>query len=439
MARPYYRVRVAAGGHDWTVESTDAPAPGPTLPLSFGWAVPDNSLGFPAQPDPATASVAILAPTAADVDGIDIDTPLTVQVWLDPAATLPFAEFHGRVADIEAAPHRTHGTVYKLLCVDYTVDLAPAQVGATAWPAETGEARAARILAEAGVAVPAGLGPVPGGYFAARDAAAASARDQLVETLAHGVVDEGRYLIGAGADLEFRWVERAVSGIDTLDACDLDAVAAWRRTKRTSAAWVTINHPGGPTTYGATTGVPHPPLTSQLTDPADLADYLLDNVAGYQWDAGTLRLHLWAAADKVPVSRWFDHGPVADVHPGIGRAVVVEGLPAPQAPGGQVRYSGMLSAARFTIPPGGRYFVDFRVRADVPNRSFQVVRWQDLDPAMTWDSMPAATTWHDYDPGESAGGSGVLTLRWSDLDPAVTWDTFDPDLTWFDHRTIPHP
>jgi hypothetical protein len=455
VTRPYYRATVTVGPKTWAVASTDTAAPtsGPLLPLTFGWAVPDQTLGFPAQPDPAAASLSILAAVPADVAGIEIGSPVAVSVWLhnpadppptDPAATGVIASFAGRVADIKARPHWSRGTVYQITAIDYTVDLAARLVGATAYPSETGEARADRILADAGATPPAGLAPDPGGTFAARAAAPTPARDLLLETMSHGVTaDKARWIITSAVNDEtgapaatpytFRPVRRAVYAIDSIDPCVIDGGAEWSRNRRTAADWVTIDHPGGPTIYGPTTGVPLPPVKTDRTDPADLAAFLLDNIGGVQlWDAGTLRLHLHApdaAAYRGPVAGWFDYG--------LGRAVEVPGLPAPQSPGGVTRFSGMLAGARFTIPADGRYYVDFKVRADVPNDSYQVTRWSDIAGTVTWANMSQTDTWAQYEPGTATGGAGTLTVRWSDM--TDTWDTIDPAMTWFAYRTIPHP
>lgn len=454
MIRPYYRVRVQIGPRVWDVKSTDPAAAGPVLPLSFGWAVPDTSLGFPAQPDPASASLGIAALTPADAEGIDIGSPVSISVWLHDPATAPpadlaatgiIASFAGRVAAMRARPNPPHGTLYQITAVDYTVDLSSYLVGGSAWPAETAEVRSDRILTEAGFVPPAGLAPDPGGTVSARAAGTATARDILLQTLSHGVTaDKARYILTTDVNTEtgtpdvvpysYRAVRRAVYAIDVLDSCTVNADAEWTRNRRSAADWVFINHPGGPTIYGTRTGNPLPPITTDQTNPVNLAAFVLDNVTGYAWDGGTLRLllHLPEAAPYLgAVSAWFDYG--------LGRAVVIPNIPAPQSPGGHTRYSGMIAAARFTIPANGRYVVDFRLRADVPNDSYVTTRWVDLAPALTWTTIDPAITWAQYEPGNPAGGQGTLTVRWDDVPIGTTWTTIDPALTWFDHRTIPKP
>ncbi len=420
---PRFRAFVRLGAHVWDVTDGDPPAYGPLLPLSFGWAVPEDSHGFPAQPDPDTLSLELVTETAAAMAGVDIGTPARVSLYTtgDPAGR-PLATFVGRVADLEATPEMdgSGNLRWRLLGVGYTTDLAGESVGAGDWPQESGDARAARIMAEAGFG---GWSADPiGCTFEARGPQPVTARAELATTLdaavtaeggsngparrvlVHPVVDTAGYLDPA-APYAGSAVVRRVDHLDMVAAGLINRRTTWRRTRLLDATYVTVDHPGGPTTYGDTRGTPYPPFAVPVTDPRELAELVLDNTPGYRWLTGdALRFELWAdEAHGSVVEDWFYRDPDSPAFPWSGRAVIVDGIA--QAPDGSTTYAGMLAAARVIMEPRGRLVVEFRLRPEIPADSTVTMRWLDEAPTATWADEAAD----------------------------------DPTGTWFAYRTTPRP
>lgn len=414
-----YRAVVRIGSHTWDVDAGDPPTYGPTLPLSFGWAVPEDSWGFPAQPDPDLCSLELVTLDATDMSGVDIGTTMRVSLHARGDAR-PLATFRGRVADLEAAPHAHAPTAlsWRVLGIGYTADPSETSVGSGEWPQESGDARAARIMAEAGY--PGWSSDAIGTTWEARQPAPVTARAALEDLAAQSVTgtDGGwgparRVLFHPNTDADgeleaaapFSGVAlvRQTTDIDTITASLVNRRTSWRRTKLLDAKWVKIDHPGGPTVYGDTRGPAYPPLSVQVLDPRELADLVLDTIPGYRWLTGdALRLELHAADTETlaTVGGWFYRDPDSEAFPWAGRVVVVENIT--QTPDASTTYAGMLSAATVVLEPspvGGRLVVLFRLRPDIPAHSTATMRWADEPAGATWADELAADpngTWLDY-------------------------------------------
>lgn len=381
----YYRAVVTVGDTTWDVTSAAAPTYGPRLPLSFGWRVPEDSLGFPVQPEPSTASLGLILPDAAALAGVDIGTPVHLEVYLDQVGGAVFATWEGRVAEMTARPHRL-GLEVSLQCVDYSADLAAVMVGAGPWPAESATARVDRILLEAGWSATAAS--VQGGTLEARDGDPVSALEALTEVMRHATIGGGDPMrnvfkvetsggvIDPARTIRVRWARDQIDYMDWIPAGVVSYTAEWTRTRRNSADQVTITHQGVATTYGDPAGVPHPPVESPLVDPAPLAEWILrsaDDGTGHRWDTESMRLELWATAQDRPdpaaetVARyWMDRENASLLWPGIGRMVVVEDVPATHTPDGSTKVAGMLAGAEFTIPADARPVIDFTLSSVIP-------------------------------------------------------------------------
>lgn len=412
-----YRVMVRLGTHEWTADAGDPPELGPILPVSFGWAVPEDALGFPAQPDPDVANLELVTADYSDMAGVDIGTTMRVSFYV-PGDTRPLATFRGRVADMEASPHPM-GLSWRVLGVGYFADTSSAQVGTSDWPQESGDDRAARIMAEAGY--PGWTAPTIGSTFESRQARATTARAELEALTDAAVSAEGTaygpprrvlvYPVTAvngdltdAAPFKGAAVLRRTDALDVVSAGLVNRNTSWRRTKLLDAKWVRIDHPGGPTTYGDTRGPAYPPQSVPVTDPRELADLILDTTPGYRWLTGqALRLELWAGDDDEldMVSHWFYRDPDSPPFPWSGRAVVVEGVA--NSPDGSSSYAGMLTAATMRLEhvkgAGGRLVVEFRLRPDIPAQSTVTMRWMDEPVGATWADELATDptgTWYDY-------------------------------------------
>lgn len=420
LAGADYRVVVRLGDRTWDVLAGDAPDYGPTLPLDFGWDVPDASLGFPAQPDAETCPLTLITATGADMAGVDIGTSMRVSIYTSSSTTArPLATFRGRVSDLEAEPHDL-GLSWQLLGVGYTsFDLGAArQVGTGAWPQESGDDRAARVMAEAGM--PGWASDPIGTVWEARNPAPTSAADVMRQisdaavttdggafdptrrVLVHPITDADGELV-SGSPFAGKAVVRRVDALDFLDAGVVNRRTTWRRSKFLDGRWVKIDHPGGPTTYGDTRGPGYPAQSVAITDPAELARMVLDTTPGYRWLTGQpLRLELWADdANLAIVRQWFYRDPDSSPFPWSGRAVVIQR--AVQTPDGSTTYAGMLCGARLRLEyvkgQGGRLVVTFRLRPDIPADSTVTMRWMDEPAGATWADELAddpTGTWYDY-------------------------------------------
>ena len=71
---------------------------------------------------------------------------------------------------------------------------------------------------------------------------------------------------------------------------------------------------------------------------------------------------------------------------------------------GRTWLSGTLTGARWTLPPGGKHYVDVTLRPEL------------------------------YEVNELVTASGPLT--WADVDAGLTWADMDPLLSWRDLRLV---
>jgi hypothetical protein len=487
---PYYRVEVDAGPYSWVTEKGDPAGYGLADPLRVGWSLPGNNPLFHAQPDPMTASFSVIAATAADLAGLLRGAEVAIRVYgwppgtdnphaeptdLDPVDYPPIVIFRGRVADATASPHKL-GMIATYSCVDYTVDLAEATIGAGDWPQEGNNARFARMFNEAGVLAPAEL--FPGNYFFtsfllnARTASPTDARSaiwQLVDwttddqdipfgnyyamqtNYAAGYLDgdvpdplepyvvpvqtthlhtgdageaprlpavlaitqPGKY----GVDI----VEHADRRAAVINADHVDFKAVWSQSKRTDPDTVTVTgvFDDGTTSYTAAEPDAVPIAASFAIDVRESSvaqPFARANLSAADSDNWVADSFTWYAdQDPWPMiadGLWFIEG----MHVLASRyPVVVEGIDAAKNPSGLDWYAGRLKSATFVLAKG-RYTVTFQLLRSL------------LRPQVFDSSIPAA---------------GVGTLAWDDLDAAplttVAWSALDPAFTWFDARLLRSP
>lgn len=200
LADAYYRVEVDAGAHSWVTENGDAPGYGLADPLTVSWSNPNSPLFHP-QPDAMRATFKAVVPAMSDLADVVRGTPVVIRVWgwppgtanpyaqpddLDPVNYPPIVVFRGRVADVDADPHKL-GMIFTFSCVDYSVDLAEQVIGAGDWPSEGNDERLLRMFDEAGELRPPPSIPVipawfvSGGAMAARTGSPADARSLIWE------------------------------------------------------------------------------------------------------------------------------------------------------------------------------------------------------------------------------------------------------------------
>ena len=153
MTTKFYSVHVEVGGYSWDVTGNDQPHDATAVygladPLVIGQRWPDSNLQPNVQPEPAEATVTIIAPNSTTYPQLSVGDPVAVEFYPNSTATGNLASFYGRVATITARPHEL-GVLYSLGCFDYTTDLQQATVGLFDYPAERITARIDRMTDEA--------------------------------------------------------------------------------------------------------------------------------------------------------------------------------------------------------------------------------------------------------------------------------------------------
>lgn len=146
MSADYY-VELTIGDRFYFVHKGDAAAlPAVLDGLTVGWRYPPSSPLWPTQPEPTRATFRLAAATAAELDHVDIGTPVHLLVhlgvtypdWMEaypglpqPGDPMPSVRFAGRVAELNGRPQRVAGTdgwVLEVQCADYVADLAQTEV-----------------------------------------------------------------------------------------------------------------------------------------------------------------------------------------------------------------------------------------------------------------------------------------------------------------------
>lgn len=133
--------------HAWSRDDSDPPDYGVTDGLTITRGL-DEDTPWPAHPRPATSTFGIVAATAADIPGVVLGARVSVNYFSPRGAATPVATFDGRISDVSMVPNDL-GVLASVTCVDYLPDLAEAQVGLAARPAESSTARFLAFWAEA--------------------------------------------------------------------------------------------------------------------------------------------------------------------------------------------------------------------------------------------------------------------------------------------------
>jgi hypothetical protein len=497
LTDPYYRVEVDAGPYSWITEAGDVADYGLADPLNVGWALPGNDPLFHSQPEPMVCSFSVVEPTMADLAGLARGTTVLVKVWgwppgtvnphadtvpsgmppgdLDTVEYTPLVIFRGRIADVDARPHRL-GMIATCACVDFTVDLAESTIGAGDWPAEPVEDRLDRMFTEAGVLPPTDMLLVGFG-MAARTASPGDARslvwkvaDYLTLTpdepfgvyhymttrytagFLDGVTPDplspyaipwvlARYASGDDGQMPrlpgvFAETQPGLWGVDIVEdagrrapvisADHVDFDSKWNQSKRTEPDTITLTG----AFLDPVTGIIHDSWTVAEPDAVPIAaqipaefdsvytaqDFGLANLSSGDSDNWNADTFTWYAdQDPWPMiaagGGWFIEG----AHPTAPREpVVVDGIDPDKNPTGTDWFAGRLASAIFTLS-GGHYTVAFKLRRSL------------LRPQVFDVSIP---------------GEGTHTCSFQDLKaahPLLDWDDLDPTYSWFDARLLRSP
>lgn len=160
MTDATYQIEIAAGTHTWTVKHTDPVAPSTATQVldqvRIGWAFPSGK-PWPAQPEPATLSLALLAVDADNLADLHVGDTISVICYKTPGAppTDRFAGFRGRITDVDVSYVRiinplVPGTLmtalrFAITAVDHTADLGEVIIDPAAWPQESTDNRLQHI------------------------------------------------------------------------------------------------------------------------------------------------------------------------------------------------------------------------------------------------------------------------------------------------------
>lgn len=451
-----WAVKAWAGAYSWTVLDNDPAGYGLASPLTIANGLPTSDVAPLVQPNSATASFQVIVAQVADLDQLQLGDPVTLRYWPSrtPAAgDRPSIEFAGRVATMEAQPHKL-GVLYTIGCVDYIADIAENTVGGSfAWPQENLDDRVRRILSTCGYAVPAGTGLYGGtgsipiqALIDARPIGKANALELLLHTLAqyrmnftgfpnsHGIAYVAQQtvpragvsnwssgaavldatapyiilttfsspqftaplrvtLVGGVYKLTGSTAQSAAGGVGVVDAgrVSMDTKFAQRKGDATNAIAVTGNAIG--TQTAAWSGVAQRVEASVETELSTAADGAA-LAAEYLPPVKPSQAALWVA----DTMRWLiDAEPGTWFLPTIGRGFMVVRVNGVWSPLEREWYVGLLSGLKFSVD-GGVPVADLDVipwNVD-PAQSLNPVKWSDLPALMTYANMSTRDTFTDY-------------------------------------------
>lgn len=392
----YYRAVLTLGDSmSWDILYGDAPAYGPTLPVSMGWSVPDAVDYFPVQPEPTDIVFDLLLQSAADLAAdVEPGAAVTFTLYVDDAVDAdPWQQFTGIVTQLSAraTPKRPDGTqdlVVTVYGADDTMRLDRVFVGYTTdWPEESIQDRLERIAAETGLDLDSTGGPGLGGTVGAKTAdkpvtALAALRDALTYAGSDNTSEPpaeywGRYVYSLDITTTphtirvLPWERRLFpSSLVQLDGDLVEAAVAWtmipQRDRRST--WALVDG----TPYGTPDGGPPYVLSTNLVDTtpvnpsADTRDNLGESLLPdgstqlSGWYTRTLRYH----ADDVP-------GPVQGLcaFPGGPNrqcwTILAQPVAAELRVNGEDYLAGTLTGARLVLAPAGALYVDLRLRPEL--------------------------------------------------------------------------
>lgn len=400
----YYRVDLVLGSHSWSIVHDDAPAYGPILPLTLGWDIADSVEFFPAQAGITTLQFAVQTHDASDLADVVKGTTVEFDMYVDAnVGADPWQTFRGVVTQLDgevvdgvedAETKDFRVTVY---AGDDTIRLADMYVGyGSDWPIESIYDRVGRICTEAGLSrddVAAGglFGTGQAGWLAARTAGQPVAVYDALKAALKDAADDytseppneyyGRYVFGYhpadpdNSDLDTVRVSvfrRRLFGTTFLDGGLVRAASNWTKQPGPHmATWVIVDG----TEFGTPSGVPFVRNTNLIdytgSPPGSLPNYsatekdslgeslLADGSTGLDgWSTRLLRYEASHAPE--PCELWASFAP-----PTYPIAVTVTPVAAELEVNGVDYVAGTLTAARLVIPPGGKFAIEFRLRAEL--------------------------------------------------------------------------
>ena len=383
------------------------------------------------QPEAAAATIDISCDSDVTPWPAVVDVGAAVVVSTELAG-VTHTRFVGTVTDLSlgwaaAGPDTPDRVVAQIVAVGPLADLGRRTVGDVPWPRQLDGARVAAILAAAGITLDPTFSDPGTVEILARDVDSQTALD-----LAQEVASDAGGILWATTGGEIRYADavhrRGVTPALSLDACDILVTPTWRRTTEGMVNAVSIGYGVAPEggdvpryvaersdsiarwgTFGLTS-------TTQLAAAADaksLGDLLLTQNHDPVWILGALPV---GVADLT--------GPETAALLSLEQhdLIAVTGMPA----AGTVPTSTSLWVEGWTETlEWGRHDLELIVSGYC--RTAPPPRWNDVDPATTWDTVPG--TWDQaacFGPPQDLGrwDDVPATTRWNTLDPALTWETY---------------
>lgn len=366
---------------------------------------------------------------------VDVGAAVTVTTTV---GTTESTRFTGRVTDVQwgwddEGKSTPDAGVGQVVAVGLLSDLGRRIVGDTPFPQELDGARVQRVLTLAGYPLDAAFSDPGTVQILPRDVDAQPALGVVQETAASagGMVWETTAGEVRYADSEHR---RNTAIALTLDACDMLVTPTWTRNTDGLINEVSIEYGAEPAGGGER------PRYTAKSDPsrAKWGRYALSTATELAALAdasamGSLLLirnssPVWVmSAIPVDVESLTDAETVALLGLDVHGLVQLTGLPAiglapTQFPAWVEGWTERLSFGEHEL---SLYVSDYCRTAPPP-------RWNDVNPAWTWDSTPG--TWDEMaclGPTPSLGrwDDVSATLRWDQVAPAVTWDKWGTPAT----------
>ena len=368
---------------------------------------------------------------------VDVGCALEVVTTLDGVGHV---RFRGSITDLslgwdDAGEDTPDRVTAQVVAVGPLADLGRRTVGDVPWPQQLDGARVAAILAAAGITLDPAYSDPGTVAILPRDIDSQTALD-----LAQEVASDAGGIVWATAAGDIRYADavhrRNIAPALELDACDILVTPTWRRTTEGMVNAVSIGYGVAPEAGedGEGGGGEAPryvarrddsidkwgefglSTTTQLADAADAAamgDLLLTQNHDPVWILGALPVAVadLDAADTATLLALETNDLIA-----------VTGMPA----AGALPTSTALWVEGWTETLAWEVH-ELELVVSGYCRTAPPPRWDDLNPAMTWDTAPG--TWDDaacFGPVTDLGrwNDQPATLRWDQIDPAKTWDTY---------------
>lgn len=382
------------------------------------------------QPDASSATLNFTVTPEAPLPAA-VDVGATITVTITTLAT--FARFVGRITDLtlgwdEAGEDTPDSGVGQIIAIGALADLGRRVVGDLPYPQELDGARVARVLAAAGVTLDP-LTSDPGTcQILPRDIDSQPALDvaQSAAESAGGMVWQTRAGEVRYADADHR---RNTTPALTLDACDVLVTPTWRRTldglvndvsigygvpaEGSDQSRFTATQPASIAQFGhyaitATTEL------AALADAQNLGGLLLNRNSQPVWVMAVLPVDV-----KALDAATYDALLALDVH----SLLTLTGLPAIGA--APTSTSLWVEGWRERIAWDSH---EIELAVSGYCRTAPAPRWDDVDPAFTWDTI-GTVTWDEttcLGPPSAFGrwDDAPSTLRWDQVPTGTTWDTY---------------